>query len=261
MAGGLEMNPIIEKIVAHRGESFEALENSLSAIHLAWERGARAVEIDIHLTEDQEIIVIHDKHTGRIGDKKLFVKKSKLHELKSVKLDLKKGNAFTEERIPTLYEVIETVPLEGKLIIEIKCGEEIIKPLVELLKSTNLKNHQIEIISFNFDVLASIKKLLPHYKVLWLLDLDYYWPHWLLRIKPQKIIQKIKDHGLDGVNVWAGKVINASFVNAFKKEGLLFYVWTVNELQEAHRLLAYGVDAITTDRAEWLSKQLIGTRQ
>ena len=42
---------------------------------------------------------------------------------------------------------------------------------------------------------------------------------------------------------------------------LCFYVWTVNDLGEAHRVLAYGVDAITTDRAEWISKQLVGTKQ
>jgi len=252
------MNKMIEKIVAHRGESFDAPENTLSAINKAWKNGARAVEIDIHLTADNEIVVIHDKHTGRVGDKKLFVKKSKLHELKSVDVGLKKSNAFEGERIPTLIEVIETVPLEAKLIIEVKCGKEIINPLILLLKNIKLNINQIEIISFNLEVLAEIKVLVPQYKALWLLDLDYYLPHWLLRITPQKTIKKIMDKGLDGVDVWAGKVINKSFVKAFKKEGLYFYVWTVNDLYDAQRLLAYKVDALTTDRAEWLTKQLKG---
>lgn len=245
-----------EKIVAHRGESFDAPENTLSAINKAWKNGAIAVEIDIHLTADNEIVVIHDKHTGRVGDKKLFVKKSKLHELKSVDVGIKKSKVFKGERIPTLIEVIETVPLEAKLIIEVKCGNEIINPLLRLLKSTKLNICQIEIISFSLDVLSEIKMLAPQYKALWLLDLDYYLPHWVLRITPQKIIKKIMDNSLDGVDVWAGKTVNKSFVKAFKKEGLSFYVWTVNDLYDAKRLLAYGVDAITTDRAEWLSKQL-----
>jgi glycerophosphoryl diester phosphodiesterase len=63
------------------------------------------------------------------------------------------------------------------------------------------------------------------------------------------------------VNVWAGSVINRSFVQAFKDAGLLFYVWTVNDLYNAQRVLAYGVDALTTDRAAWLTKQLVGTKQ
>jgi glycerophosphoryl diester phosphodiesterase len=221
------MNNILEKIVAHRGESFEAPENSLSAINMAWEKGARAVEIDIHLTADNEIVIIHDKHTGRVGDKKLFVKKSKLHELKSVDVGIKKNKVFKGERIPTLNEVIETVPVEAKLVIEVKCGKEIINPLVELLKCAKL---MIECV----------------------LDINE---------NPYKIIKKIKDNGLDGVDVWAGKVINKSFVKAFKEDGLCFYVWTVNDLGEAHRVLGYGVDAITTDRAEWISKQLLGTKQ
>ena len=63
------------------------------------------------------------------------------------------------------------------------------------------------------------------------------------------------------MNVWAGKIINKSFVKAFQKEGFHFYVWTVNELDEAERVLGYGIDAITTDRAEWITKQLARRKQ
>eukprot|EP01029_Cantina_marsupialis_P010413 TRINITY_DN237633_c0_g1_i1.p1 TRINITY_DN237633_c0_g1~~TRINITY_DN237633_c0_g1_i1.p1 ORF type:complete len:256 (-),score=25.26 TRINITY_DN237633_c0_g1_i1:262-1029(-) len=255
------MSDMLDKIVAHRGESFDAPENSLSAVNMAWERGARIVEIDIHLTADNEIAVIHDNHTGRVGDRKLFVKKTSLQELKEVDVGIKKAITFKGEKIPSLNEVIETVPLGAKLVIEIKCGKNIIKPLVQLLENSALKNHQIEIISFHLDVLGLMKKEAPQYKTLWLLDLDYYLPHWLLYIRPKKIIKKIKENGLDGVNVWAGKIINKSFVKAFQKEGFHFYVWTVNELDEAERVLGYGIDAITTDRAEWITKQLAGRKQ
>jgi glycerophosphoryl diester phosphodiesterase len=245
-------------IVAHRGESFDAPENTLSAINRAWHNGARAVEIDIRLTADNEIVVIHDKHTGRVGDKKLIVKRSKLHQLKRVDVGIKKSEVFQGESIPTLYEVIDTVPFDAKLLIEIKCGKEIVTPLVELLKNIKLKSKQIEIISFNLEVLISIKKNISEHKALWLLGLDYYLPHWLLKFNPQKVIKKIKENKLDGVDVWAGRVISKSFVKAFKEEGLHVYVWTVNDLNNAQKLLAYGVDAITTDRAEWLTKQLAG---
>lgn len=101
-----------------------------------------------------------------------------------------------------------------------------------------------------------MKKQAPQYKTLCLLDLDYYFPHWLLYIKPKKIIKTIKKHGLDGVNVWAGKIINPSFVKAFHNENLYFYVWTINDLNKAQKVLSFGVDAIATDRAEWLTKHL-----
>ena len=244
------------KIIAHRGESFDAPENSLSAINLAWERGSKAVEIDIHLSADNEVVVIHDKHTGRVGDKKLYVKKSKLSELRSVDIGRKKSNKFIDERVPTLIEVLETIPSEDQIVIEVKCGKEIISPLIQILKTSTLSNNQVEIIAFNFDVITEIKKQAPSYKALWLLDLDYYLPHWLIRVNPNKIIKKVKESNLDGVNVWAGKTINQSCVKAFKNKGLLVYVWTVNDLHIALKMANYDVDAITTDRAGWLTKQL-----
>lgn len=254
------MNSLIEKIVAHRGESFDFPENTLSAVNSAWKQGVKAVEIDVHLTADHNIVAIHDKHTGRVGDKKLIVNKSKLADLKTVDVGAKKSPQFKGEHIPTLDEILKTVPTDAKLVVEIKCGKEIIDPLVQLLQNTTLTNNQIEIISFNLEVVSLAKKRIPQHKALWLLDLDYYWPHWLLRIKPQKIIKTIKANNLDGVDVWAGKVITKSFIKAFSNEGLLFYVWTVNDIHKAQSVLADGIDAITTDRAQWMYQQLTETK-
>jgi glycerophosphoryl diester phosphodiesterase len=255
------MNDITDRLIAHRGESFLAPENSLSAINLAWKQGAHAVEVDVHLTLDKQIVVIHDNHTGRVGNRKLIIKKTKLSELKHVDIGVKKAPEFSGQKIPTLSELLETVPLAGKLIIEVKCGKEIIEPLMQLIKSTKLQYHQIEFISFNLELIATIKKHLPHFKALWLLDLDYYLPHWLLRTKPLKIINKIEANSLNGANVWAGKIIDKSFVLAFKEKGLLLYTWTVNDPKFARELLNIGVDAITTDRAQWLNKQITGITQ
>lgn len=255
------MDITTEKMVAHRGESFDAPENTMAAIKLAWHRGVKAVEIDVRLSSDNEIVVIHDAHTGRVGDKKLLIKKSKLHEIRTVDIGIKKAVAYKGEKIPTLNEILETIPLNSKLIIEVKCGEEIISPLKKIFINSRLKNNQIEIISFDLELIAKIKEQLPMYKALWLLDLDYYWPHWLLRIDPLKIIEKINKNNLDGVDVWAGKVINQSFVDVFIDRGLLLYTWTVNDVAFARKLLNFGVDAITTDRASWLNKQITGIKQ
>ena len=63
------------KIIAHRGESYDAPENTLAAINLAWKRNVIAVEIDIQLTNDNEIVVIHYKDTLRVSGKKKIIKK------------------------------------------------------------------------------------------------------------------------------------------------------------------------------------------
>lgn len=243
-------------IIAHRGESYIAPENSLSAISLAWKNGAKAVEIDVHLTADGEIVVIHDSHTGRAGDAKHIIAKSSLKKIKSVDIGKKKAPEYLGEKIPTLQEVIKTIPIDGKLIIELKCGEEIIYTLSEQLKISGLKDEQLEIISFDLKTLSLTKKFMPQYKMLWLLDLDYFWPHWLVRINRPRIIEKLKANNIDGLNVWTGNFLNKSFVDFFKNEGYLVYCWTVNDVFKAQKLIEIGVDGITTDRAAWLRDKL-----
>ena len=247
-------------IIAHRGESYDAPENTLAAINLAWERKVEAVEIDIQLTNDNEIVVIHDKNTMRTTGKKKIVRKSSFKELKLLNAGFYKDGYLTDERIPTLNEALETVPSNGKLIIEIKSNDGILPKLASVLTQSKLMDSQIELIAFNADTLAKAKQLMPEYRMLWLLDLDYIWPWWLLRINKQRIINKVKKHNLDGVDAWAGKLLTKEFISNFKDAGLLIYAWTVNDPQHAKTLLNNGIDGITTDRAYWLHDQIFNNR-
>jgi glycerophosphoryl diester phosphodiesterase len=247
---------IKEKIIAHRGESFDAPENTLKAINLAWDRGVLAVEIDIRLTKDNEILIIHDKNTFRTSHKYLNVKRSTLKGLKAINIGYKKDSQWTNQQIPTLKEVLETVPQNGKLIIEIKSNYKILNKLHEELSRTKLLDSQIEIIAFNIKTLAKAKLLLPQFKMLYLLNLDYYWFWWFHRINKTEIIKKVKESKLDGVNVWAGKILNKEFISDFKKENLLVYVWTVDSPQKAQVLIKDGAAGIATNRAHWMTQQL-----
>ena len=242
-------------LIAHRGESTDAVENSLSSITLAWERGVKAVEVDVRLTSDDQIVVIHDAHTGRVTNQRKVVRKSTLHELKALKLKLNDKKAEENESIPTLAEVLQRVPNGRKLIIEVKSDKRIIPYLVDLLQASTLENNQIEIICFDKGVLAKLKTALPMYRMYWLLDLDYRWPHWLLPIRPKQLARKVKRMGLDGVDVWAGKILNKKFVEEFKKVGLAVYAWTVNDLDQALGLKAAGLDGLTTDKAAWMGAE------
>ena len=243
-------------IIAHRGESFDAPENTLASINLAWEQNAKAVEIDIHLTSDQEIIVIHDDNTFRVSGKKLKVKKSTLSELKQLDVGSHKASKWNSERIPALKQVLQTVPANGKLIIEIKSDARLLGKLKTELGQSKLNSSQIELIAFNFRTLAQAKQMMPEYKMLWLLDLDYFWPSWMLWISKLKIIRKIKKQNLDGVDVWAGKLLNRSFISTFKNAGLYVYTWTVDNPENAKSLIGDGIDGITTNRAAWITSQI-----
>lgn len=243
-------------IIAHRGESYDAPENTLSSINLAWERGAEAVEIDVRLTVDNQVVVIHDKSTKRIGNKNERVKNQTLEQLRELDFGSWKSEKFANERIPILSEVFQTVPNGKKIIVEIKSSEKIITHLVAEIKNSGLQDYQIEIISFKYDVLKQIKKELPQLIMLYLVDLDYTWMTKVFSPPVDKLIEKVNNANLDGLNVWAGKLLTERFVSTVKWQKLLLYVWTVNDPTNAKKLADWRIDAITTDRAQWLKKQL-----
>ncbi len=243
-------------IIAHRGESFDAPENTLAAINLAWERGAKAVEIDIRLTADNEIVVIHDEDTSRISGEKKIIDSTSLKELKLLNAGFHKEGNWDTEQIPTLSEVLETVPSDGKLIIEIKSDNSILPKLKHDLSKSKLNYNQIEIIAFNETTLAKAKQLMPEYRMLWLKNLDYMLPSWLVINNNKQIIKKIKELNLDGINVWAGKLLTQSFIKEFKDAGLFVYTWTVDNPDKAKIIINDGIDGLTTNRAGWMMEQL-----
>jgi glycerophosphoryl diester phosphodiesterase len=243
-------------IIAHRGESYDAPENTLASIILAWERGADAVEIDVRLSKDNHVVVIHDKDTRRTGHRGEKVKYQTLTELKQLDVGSWKADKYKSEKIPTLKEVFQTVPKGKKLIVEIKSSEKIIPSLINDIEESNLENKQIEIISFKYDVIKKIKQFLPSYKALYLVDLDYTWMTKVFSPPVEKLIEKVKSAHLDGLNVWAGKLLTEEFAHKVKSAGLLLYVWTVNDPFHAQKLISWGIDGITTDRAEWMKQKL-----
>jgi glycerophosphoryl diester phosphodiesterase len=162
-------------IIAHRGESFNAPENTLAAINLAWERGAEAVEIDIQFSKDRELVVIHDTDTKRLAGIDKKVVDQTLEELKKLDVGVWKDIQFKDEKIPTLKEVLDTIKNGKRLIIEMKSGPETISILKPTLQETQLLPEQIEIIGFDLDAVALAKEEFPDNKVLWLLDINDKW--------------------------------------------------------------------------------------
>ena len=243
-------------IIAHRGESFDAPENTLAAINLAWQRNDEAVEIDVHLTVDNQIVVIHDYTTKRTGNIGFKIKESSLEQLKGIDVGLFKGSKWKGEKIPLLSEVLKTIQKGRKLIIEIKSGKKIIPFLRNELLQFREKSDQIQIIGFNRNVVTEAKKQMPEFKVLWLLNLDYNWFTKLTSLKGSVLLQKAKKSGLDGIDAFAGKRLTESFIKKAKSMSLLVYAWTVDDFKHAVLLTKNGIDAITTNRCHWIKSKL-----
>ena len=91
-------------IVAHRGASYDAPENTLSSVRLGWEQGADCVEIDVYLTKDDQIVAMHDKTTKRTAGKDWTVSERTLAELRTLEVGSWKDEKFRGEPVPTLAE-------------------------------------------------------------------------------------------------------------------------------------------------------------
>ncbi|HAF28154.1 MAG TPA: glycerophosphodiester phosphodiesterase [Bacteroidales bacterium] len=243
-------------IIAHRGESYLAPENTLTAINLAWELGADAIEVDIRLTKDKQIAVFHDANTKRITGRYKRIKNTNLEELQKLDAGKYKSEKYIGEKIPTLGEVLKTVPDGKKILIEIKSGREIIPFLNGVIKESKLQENQIEIICFNLNVLKNVRKQTPQLPTFWILALDYYWIQKMVHPSISRIIQKASKHKLSGLDLWAGKRIDNKLLSKIKKANLRIYTWTVDNPEQAQNLLNMGVHGITTNRAGWMKDQL-----
>ena len=240
-------------IVAHRGASFEAPENTLPAFNLAWEQGADAIEGDFLLTKDGHIVCIHDRTTKRFCDQDLVVAKSTLKELKTLDVGSWKNEKFEGTRIPTISEVFATVPEGKKIFVEVKCGVEIIPPLVKVIKESNLGCEQIILICFKAEVVKSFKENLPDHKAFWLSgfkkDKNGAWNPSI-----ESVLAKIKTSKADGLD--SQHSIPNEFSKAVLDAGYEWHAWTINDVPTAKRMAKRGIYSITTDRPKPIASGL-----
>ena len=241
------------EIIAHRGASFDAPENTLAAVELAWQQAADAVEIDCRLTEDGQIIVIHDRNTRRTSGESLRVDKQPFKKLRHLDVGLWKGPQFAGEPLPLLSEVIGSVPVGRRLFIEVKCGPEIIPPLTELLCSGGPLDRFV-VISYDRQVVGQIKEQLPAVSALLIGRCGIRASATGSTIA--KLIEIARDCKLDGLDLDAACRIDAEVLDAIQKAGLACYCWCVDEPSRAAQLIALGVKGITTNRPGLLREQL-----
>lgn len=249
------------EIVAHRGASFDAPENTMAATKLAWKQGADAVETDIYLGKDGKLIVFHDKTAKRTGGGR-DVAIGELTQEESRQLDAGswKDPKFKGEKVPLLEEQIASIPAGKKLLVEIKVGPEIVPELKRVFAQTGATEKNITVISFNYDTLQEVRKQMPKLKTLWLVGYKAPDPAKPAPAKPQPTVDEMirdakaaKLTGLDLQHTWP---LMEADVKKIKKADLELHVWTVNDVAIAKRWKDFGVLSITTDRPAWLREQL-----
>ena len=233
-------------IIAHRGVSFDLPENSLPAFNISWNHAADGIEGDFHLTKDGAIVCIHDEDTGRVCKQNLVVRDSTLKELKALDLDYK-GTENLQIKIPTLTEVLEILPDGKKIFIEVKCGSEIVKPLLSELSRSKLNSNDAVIISFDEEVIKKFKVIAPNYRVLLL----YSYEAGCNINNLIDLMRNIKADGL-GTDNELSKTLVEQTINA----GFEYHSWTIDNINVAQKLINWGSSSITTNKPGHLIQQL-----
>lgn len=232
-------------IVAHRGASGDAPENTLAAFELAWQQGADAIEGDFQLTADGRIVCIHDADTQRVAGTQRVVKRTPLSALLELDVGAYRGERFIGRRIPTLAEVLASVPAGKRIYIEIKCGPAIVLPLLGELEACERGDEQLVIISFDQAIIREIKSAAIPYKAYWLVDLKRD-AAGLVSPSLQSVLRTVGQISADGVSASHGQVDEA-FIAGIKASGQTYHAWTVDDVEVAQRLSDWGASSITTN--------------
>ena len=237
-----EMKKVL--LVAHRGASKIAPENTLKSFQSAIDLKADYIEFDVRQTKDGEIVVIHDGNTYRTSKHFGRVKNMLLNDLKQ--LDFGNG-----EKIPTLKELINLA--KGKLALqcEIKI-RGISKKVVEILRESNVIETS-KITSFKHDILKQIKKIEPIIKIGALEPTRTGWiAGWFYK---NLMIKKVIKNNFNSIHLLS-RLITKSFIKKAHNNNIEVIVWAVNSESRMKRLIAKGVDGIVTNDVELAKKVL-----
>ena len=252
----LALNAPAVEIIAHRGASGDAPENTLSAMKLAWEQGADAIELDLWLSKDGKLVVFHDADTKRFADTPRKVAEMTWHELQRLDVGAWKGEKFKGERIPALEPILDTIPQGKRAVLEIKCGPEILPQLKRVIAASGKGPKELAIISFRHDTLTASKKVFP--------DIEHYFLHGYKKDtatgelpKLPDMLRLAKEANAQGLDLHFDWPMTKAFVNEVKAAGLKLIAWTVNDPKVAKRLIDAGVDGITTDRPQLLREAVL----
>lgn len=233
-------------VIAHRGVSSIAPENTLPAFRKAIEMGCDGIELDVHLSKDGYVMVIHDDTLERTTNGIGAVSDYNLSELKSLNAAKLYPNKYLGVKIPTLEEVFQLLLHNNiRLTVELKGNyDNLPDKVVNLIKIYKL-NNRVTISSYNHDYLKHIKSLNPDI----LTEADFF----VVMEDIIKFAQKLEVNVLCGEYKYIERMCTLK-VKRIKKNNLSLLVYTVDDEENMLKLIKKGVDGIMTNRPEILLK-------
>ena len=235
------MKPLIDKtlILAHRGASGYAPENTMEAFELAAKMGADGLELDVHFTADGEVVVIHDEKIDRTSNGQGLVTDYTLSELKSFDFGYHfNGEKRTGVKIPTLDEVYELTSQLGMIVnVEIKSADPDIVKACDIIAERHGMRDKVIYSSFDHFQIQRANEMIPNAFIapLYSFNMLNPWNYCL-------------DIGAKAVHPHRAQIKRINdYVKNCHDRGIRVHTWTVNTEEAMAFLLDAGVDAIITN--------------
>lgn len=220
--------------IAHRGAKAYEPENTLQAFQKALDLNSDGIELDVHLSSDEQIIVIHDETIDRTTNGKGLVNSFSLAELKSFLIEGK-------YQIPTLNEVFDLVDKKCLINIELKglaTPNKVVALIEEYISEKNWNYNNFIISSFDWNMLQETSNLNPNIPIGVLTEEDLS--------KALAFAEKIKAKAIHP----DFQLLNTENVSEMQKKGFLVLPWTVNSKEDIQKVKNYKVNGIISDNPD-----------
>lgn len=225
-------------VIAHRGAKGMAPENTLGAFQLGVEQKCDAIELDVHLSSDGEIIVCHDETLDRTTNGEGRIIDKELAEIRTLDAGSWYSEAYRGEKVPTLGEVFDLVPSSIMVNVEVKNSYDgrMEERLIAFMRERDLFD-QVVVSSFDHKYLYRIKVAEPKVKI-----------GLLYQIRLHNAARYAKNFGVDVYSLHPYfDHLDKDDVEQALQEGLQVYPWTPNEQHELEKVIGYGASGIITD--------------
>ena len=239
------------KIFAHKGASGYAPENTLIAIKKAIEMKVDGIEIDIQLTRDGRIVLMHDWKVDRTTTGRGYVYELDFDYIRTLDAGQWFTKDFIGEVVPTLEEVLDILPQDMMLNIEIKDTarhhSKIEEKLLEVLKKYPDKFENIIVSSFHHDKIKKLQELEPKLKLALLTNSEFI-----------EIEKYLSNNGLKPYSYHPElDLISKKDVEILHENGIKVFVWTVNKEEDLAYLEKLGVDGVITNYPDIMKELLM----
>ncbi len=240
-------NPKPCKVVAHRGFSTIAPENTIASATKAVEAGVDLCEFDVRACKDGELFVMHDETVDRTTDCQGKFSEFTSAQIKNLDAGLWKAQKYSGESVPTLNEMLETLKGSGcQAVIEVK-SKGISKKIVDTIMAKDMAR-QVYIIAFDKEVIRNVHTIEPHIPCVLLIDeklegTDAQKARW--------IVSQCKSCKTNVVDL-NYKMLSNKLISRLRKEAVVVWAWTVNDIDVMDALIRWDIDAITTDKPRLL---------